>query len=462
MALASLVATATRQLLAPGSASGIDAGHFTLVVIASSLFAMVASTAAASLHLRGERIGDRLRTGKGGDGFSRPTLRQGILVAQIAVCAVLLVGSGLFVRSMVKLGRLHFGMDHDRVLTVTVPLRNAGYTVQAIEAFFERALVEVASVPGVERVSAGQTIPFRPSLSALVWFPGTDAFPLGGRDYPTYYAVTPDHFATVGTRILRGRAFTAADRAGAPPVLIVEQALADRLWPGEDPIGKCLVLGARGQPCRDVVGVAASTRRFVRTADGALRYYIPLAQRLYTAPPAALLVRTTGDPRDAAASVRAALVRIAPDLPFPEMLTLSDLAEPEMRPWRLGSTLFTACGIVALFVTMAGVYALLGFIVAQRSREIGVRLALGATPRGTTVLVVRQSLAWASIGIAVGLAIAAAVGGLVEPLLFETSARDAGVYAAAAVALVVIAAAASAAPAFRAGRVDPSAALQTE
>ena len=462
IALASLVAAATRQLLAPGSATQVHTGHFTLVVFASSLFAILVCTAAASLHLRGERISDRLRTGKGGEGFSRPALRQGILVAQIAVCAVLLVGSGLFVRSMHQLGRLQFGMDHDRVLTVTVPLRNAGYSVPAIEAFFERALAEVAAVPGVEHVSAGQSIPFRPSLSTLVSLPGTDGFPLGGRDHPTYYAVTPDHFATVGTRILRGRAFTGADRAGAPPVMVVEQALADRLWPGQDPIGKCLVLGGRGQPCRDVVGVAASTRRFVRTADGALRYYIPLAQRINPSPPGALLVRTSGDPAAAAPAIRAALVRVAPDLPFPEMLTLRDLAEPEMRPWRLGSTLFAACGVVALFVTMAGVYALLGFIVAQRSREIGVRLALGATPRGTTALVVRQSLAWASIGIVVGLAAAAAVGPFVQPLLFETSARDTVVYAGAALALVIIAATASAAPAFRAGRVDPSVALQTE
>ena len=464
IALASLVAAATRQLLAPGSASGIDAGHFTLVVIASSVFATVVCTASAALHVRGERISDRLRTGKGGDGFSRPTLRQGILVGQIAACAVLLVGSGLFVRSMYNLGRLQFGMDHDRVLTVTVPLRNAGYTVAAIESFFERALVDVAALPGVERVSAGQTIPFRPSLSTLVALPGagTDTFPLTGRDYPTYYSVTPDHFATVGTRILRGRAFTAADRAGTPPVIVVEQALANRLWPGEEAIGKCLVLGGRGQPCREVVGVSASTRRFVRTSEGALRFYVPLAQRLYQSPPAALLVRTAGEPRDMAASIRAALVRIAPDLPFPEMLTLSELAEPEMRPWRLGSTLFAACGIVALFVTMAGVYALLGFIVAQRSREIGVRLALGATPRRTTALIVRQSLTWASLGIAAGLAIAAAVGQFVEPLLFETSARDALVYAVSAATLVLIAAAASAAPAYRAGRVDPSAALQTE
>jgi predicted permease len=363
---------------------------------------------------------------------------------------------------MDRLGKLQFGMDHDRVMTIMVPLRNAGYDNAAIESFYERALAELREVPGVERVSAGQSVPFRPSMSALIALPGTDELPVSGMTYPTYYCVTPDHFATVGGRILRGRAFRDSDRAGAPPVIIVEQALGEKLWPGQDPIGKCLILGGRTQPCREVVGVASNTRRFVRHGDGAMRYYVPLAQRVSQIPPQALLVRTAGDPREYVSALRAALIRIAPDLPFPEMLTLRELAEPETRQWRLGSTLFVACGAVALFVTMAGVYALLGFIVAQRSREIGVRLALGATPARTTLLVVRQSLAWAMLGIVLGLVAAAALGQFVQPLLFETPARDRTVYALAAVSLVAMAVVASAIPARRAGRVDPTVALQTE
>jgi predicted permease len=462
IALTRLTAAAMQQLMVPGTAAAIDTGRFTLLALGSSLVAAIVCTAAGSIHLRGERISDRLRTGRGGEGFTRPTFRQALLVAQVAVSALLLVGAGLFVRSMDRLDRLQFGMDQDRVMAIIVPLRNAGYNPAAIEAFYERALTALRAVPGVEHVSAGQSVPFRPSLSALIALPGTDQLPVSGRTYPTYYAVTPDHFATVGGRILRGRPFLDSDRAGAPPVIIVEQALGEKLWPGQDPVGKCLILGRQGDPCREVVGVATNTRRFVRIADGAMRYYVPLAQRVAQIPPQALLVRTAGDPHDLAPALRAALVGIAPDLPFPEMLTLRDLSEPEKRQWRLGSTLFAACGAVALFVTMAGVYALLGFIVAQRSREIGVRLALGATPSRTTLLVVRQSLGWAILGIVIGLAAAAAVGQFVQPLLFETSARDRLVYAAAAAALVGMAAAASAVPALRAGRVDPTVALQTE
>ena len=462
LSIAWLASAATERLLAPGSASRIDFSHFAALVLASSAIATMVCAAAGSLHMRRERLAERLRHGRGGDGFTRPALRQALLVAQVAICAVLLAGAGLFVRSVDRLARLNFGMDQDRVLTVVVPLRNAGYTPAQVEAFHERAAERLRAVPGVESVSLGQSVPFRPSLSTLVALPGTDQLPVSGLTYPTYYSVTPEHFATVGGRILRGRPFLPGDRAGAPPVIIVEQALADVMWPGQDPLGKCLILGGQGQPCREVVGVASNTRRFVRTSGGAMRFYVPLAQRLWTAPPAALLVRTTGDPRELAGSIRAALVSLAPDLPFPEMKTLRELAEPESRPWRMGSALFTACGLVALLVTAAGVYALLGFIVAQRSREIGVRLALGATPSRTTAMVVRQSLTWAIPGMLLGLFTAAALGQFVQPLLFDTSARDPLVFAAAGVAIVVIAAAASAGPALRASRVDPNVALQTE
>jgi predicted permease len=460
--LARVTETAIRQLLAPGSAPSTDVWRFTAFVLASAVLAIALCTLAAAAYSSGERISDRLRHGRGGEGFGRPTVRQAILVAQVAVSAVLLVGAGLFTRSMVQLGKLQFGMDQDRVMTIRLPLQNAGYSPAAIESFYQRALAELRGVPGVEHVSAGQTVPFRPSLSGVIALPGTDRLPVSDGTYPTYYCVTPDHFATVGGRILRGRPFLDSDKAGAPPVIIVEQALGEALWPGQDPIGKCLILGGAGQPCREVVGVASNTRRFVRTANAANRYYVPLAQRVVQIPPQALLVRTAGDPRELAASLRAALIRIAPDLPFPEMSTLSELAEPETRQWRMGSTLFLGCGVVALFVTMAGIYALLGFIVTQRSCEIGVRIALGATPAGTTRLVVRQSLGWAVIGVAVGLFVAAALGQFIEPLLFETAARDLGVFAAAAASLVIVAAAASALPARRAARVDPIVALQTE
>jgi ABC-type antimicrobial peptide transport system permease subunit len=266
----------------------------------------------------------------------------------------------------------------------------------------------------------------------------------------------------MGMRLLRGRGFTDADRSGAPQVIVVESALAKALWPGHDAIGKCIILLAGDRPCREIVGVVSNTRRFVSTANGALRYYVPMGQRVLNLPPQALLVRTTGDPVGMIASVRAALLGVAGNLPYAQIRVLRELAEPETRPWRLGGVLFTLFGAAALFVATAGVYALLSVIVTQRTREIGVRLALGATPARARGMIVRQCLGWVVAGLALGLIVALAVGKFIKPLLFDTSPYDAGVFAATGALLLTVALMASLVPAIRASRVDPTTALKTE
>jgi hypothetical protein len=322
---------------------------------------------------------------------------------------------------------------------------------------------ELSAVPGVERVAAAHTTPFAPSQRVELFVPGIDHLPFDPPvGYPTFYTVTPGFFQTMGMRIVKGRGFTEEDRTGAPPVLVVEAALAATLWPGQDAIGKCFRLSAADQPCREIVGIASNTRRFVSTTDASLRYYVPMGQRVVTAPPQALFVRAAGDPAALVAPVRAALVRVADNLPYAQIRLLRDLAEPETRPWRLGSALFLVFGAAALFVATAGVYALLSFIVTQRSREIGVRLALGASPGHTLQMIVRQSLGWVAVGLGAGLAAALAAGRFVEPMLFETSPYDVGVYAATAVLLLAVAVVASLAPAIRASRVDPNVTLRAE
>ncbi len=183
---------------------------------------------------------------------------------------------------------------------------------------------------------------------------------------------------------------------------------------------------------------------------------------MLTIPPQAMLIRAAGDPVALIAPVRQTLQRIAGNLPYAEIRVLRELAEPETRPWRLGSTLFVVFGAAALCVATAGVYALLSFLVTQRTREIGVRLALGASPARTLRMIVGQSLGWASAGIVAGLAAALAAGRFVEPLLFETSPYDASVLAGTAGVLVLVAAAASLTPALRASRVDPNVTLKAD
>jgi predicted permease len=451
-----------QRILLPTTPGAIDLGRVAGLASVSMTLAVMACLAFASLQLRVTQIGDRLKSGRGGDGFSRERLRQGLLVAQMVVSVLLLVGAGLFLRSVQQLGRLQFGHDHDRVLVATMPLRGAGYAPERIEQFYERTLRELAAVPGVETVAAAQTTPFAPSQGADLHLPGADRLPLDPRQFPTFYTVTPEFFRTMGMTILRGRAFTPDDTGTAAPVLVLEDALARALFPGQDPIGRCVIVGAPTAPCRTVVGISSNTRRFVTQAEGALRYYVPMAQRVYGFPPQAVFVRTSADPVASIPSVRAGLLGIDPGLPFIRLRTLNEMAEPEKRPWRLGSTLFVGFGAAALLVATTGVYALLSFMVAQRSREIGVRLALGASPAQTLALVLRQSLVWVVAGLAAGAVVALAAGRYVAPMLFETSPYDPTVFAAAGVLLLGVGFAAGFVPALRASRIDPNVALRAE
>ena len=455
-------ATTLQQLLLSNTAGDLDVSRFALVAFASIAIVTAICVGLSSLNVRMDAVSDRLKSGRGGDGFSRERLRQGLLVTQVVMSALLLIGAGLFLKSMYRLGELDFGHDHDRVLVVTAPLRGAGYTPQAIESFYQRALQDLSVQPGVERVAAAQSTPFAPSQGAELRVPGMERLPFDGNRHPTFYTVTPGFFDTMGMKILRGRGFTDRDVEGAAPVMILEDALARALWPDQDPLGRCIVVGTTSTACREIVGISSNTRRFVRTGDSALRYYVPLAQRVFTATPQALFVRTSGDPAAAAPAVRGALLAIDGNLPHIRTRTLNEMAEPEKRPWKLGSTLFVVFGLAALLVATSGVYALLSFMVTQRSREIGVRLALGASPRRTLGMIVRQSLGWTILGLVIGLVAALGAGKFIAPLLFETSPNDITVFAAASALLLAVAIAASLAPAIRASRVDPNITLRTE
>lgn len=456
-------AGALQQVLRPGTAVADDSAlRLGVMAALTILVGAIFCTAVGALQLRTAGLAERLKTGRGGDGFSRERFRQGLLVAQVVVSVLLLIGAGLFLRSIQRLGALQYGHDHDRVLVVTMPLRAAGYEPPAIESFFTRAMDALAAVPGVEAVAAAQTMPFNPSQGGPIFVPDLERLPFDGRGYPTYYTVTPEFFTTMGMSVLRGRGFTAADVESAPRVIVLEEALARTLWPGQEPLGRCVKLASQASPCREVVGIVSNTRRFVGTAESSLRYYVPLAQRVQAVTPQALFVRASGDPAALIQPVRGALVALDAGLPYAQIRTLDEMADPEKRPWLLGTMLFVLFGTAALLVATAGVYALLSFMVTQRSREIGVRLALGATPWSALRLVVRQSAGWVVVGLTLGTVVAALLGKFIEPLLFETSPYDVAVFVGTAALLGVIALVASLAPAIRASRVDPNTALRVE
>lgn len=463
LAVAVVLTTAAAPLVQPLLQPGVPAAPWggALPSVAAATggvlwCVLLAFGAAFTLPGMRERV-DSSRTVAGG---SHAPVRQALVVAQVVMSTMLLIGASLFLQSVMQLSRLDFGHDQDRVLVVTTALRGAGYSDEAAEGFYRRALDVLPSVPGLGPAAAAQSTPFAPSQGTAFIVPGFDRLPFAG--VPTFYTISPQYFDTMGMRILRGRGFRDADTASAPPVVVVEQALAEALWPNEDPLTKCVRLTTAEAPCRQVVGVSTNTRRFVGVATGSLRYYVPLGQRLAVQPPQALFVRTDGDPQLAIPTVRESLFGLDDRLPHLQVRVLRDLTEPETRPWRMGRTLFLLLAVSALFVATAGVYAMLSMLVADRTRELAVRMALGATSGATRWLVLKQCLVWIIAGLAIGSLAALGLGRYLEPLLFETSAWDPRAYGGAAGLLLVIASVAALIPAARASRIDPNVAFRSE
>jgi putative ABC transport system permease protein len=400
-----------------------------------------------------------LKTGEREGTYQRSRVRAGLLVAQTSLTLVLLAGTGLFVRSLRNVLRIDIGLDAPRVMVADVNVFNLGYTRSQVDALFQRLLERARTVPGVERAALSFGGPFGWQFGHAFRVPGLDSVPLPKSGGPYINGVTPGFFATLGTRILRGRGFTDADVAGSAKVAVVGETMARRLWPRGDALGKCIILGG-DSACTEVVGIAADQIRYSPTEDVKLQYYVPIGQQPNVN--RTLWVRTRGDPHLLVADVQHALAASAPDLPYVSVRPLEDLVQLEYRPWRMGATVFGLFGGLALVLAALGLYGVLAYTVAQRTQELGVRIALGALPRDVFRLVVGQGLAIAAIGATLGVLLALAAGKLLASLLYGISPGDPLVLAAAAAVLLAAAAAASWFPARRATKVDPVVALRSE
>ena len=277
----------------------------------------------------------------------------------------------------------------------------------------------------------------------------------------TYQQGTADYFPTMGTRILRGRPFGAEDRAGAPPVAVVSEGMANVLWPGKDALGQCMRVGADTMPCTTVIGIAEDAVQQSLTEPQRFRYYMPLEQ-FRPMNGSFLMVRMRGEPSTQAEGLRVALQRLMPGEAYVTAMPLGDRAGPDRRSWEIGATMFVAFGGLALVVAAIGLYAVIGYNVAQRMHELGVRIALGAQSADVVRLVVGQGMGFALAGVLLGGALAFFAARWVEPLLFQQSARDPVVFSLVAALLVLVAIMASWAPALRATRADPNMTLRSE
>jgi predicted permease len=389
--------------------------------------------------------------------FQRSRARTALLVTQAALSVLLLVGAGLFVRSLHNVRAMRLGYDIDPVLFVLWNprgLRLGGDERAAVSRRLEDA---ARSMPEVEAASRGISVPFWSTEGMGFLVPGVDSLPRLGRF--TVQMASGDYFRTLGTRILRGRGITDADRADAPLVAVVSEGMAQAVWPGKDAIGQCIKIDRVSDPCRTVVGIAENIHQNSLEPQK-LQYYLSIEQLSPQA--AGVFVRTRGPARDHAESVRRRLQREMPGAAYVTAMPMREIFDPRQRAWQLGATMFLVFGGLALVLAAVGLYSVIAYGVAQRTQEIGVRIALGADVQNVVALVLRQGLRFALVGVALGTGVSLAVSRWVGPLLFGVSPKDPLVYGLVAFVLLVTALAASLLPAAKAARVDPNVALRTE
>jgi putative ABC transport system permease protein len=327
-------------------------------------------------------------------------------------------------------------------------------------ALRERLLAAATTVPGIEHASLQQAVPFGGMSAWPLHVEGIDSVRKFGRF--EFNAVSPDYFRTMGTRLLRGRGIESSDVAGAPRVMVVGASMAAVLWPGQDPLGKCVRIGfVDTVPCTYVVGVAEDIH--VRSLEQETRnfyYYLPSAQ--WKPQEGGLFVRTPGDPTRFTEPLRRRLQEEMPGSSYVTVGRLGELIERETRSWVMGATAFTAFGALALLLAAVGLYSVIAYNVAQRRQELAVRVALGAGAGDVMRLVVGEGLRFAVFGAVVGGALALVAGRWIAPLLFDQSPRDPVVFGTVTGTLLVVAVLASAIPAFRGARADPNLALRAE
>ncbi|HKP14461.1 MAG TPA: ADOP family duplicated permease [Gemmatimonadaceae bacterium] len=399
-----------------------------------------------------------LRAGARDGSYRSSHTRTALLIGQAALSATLLVGAMLFVRSLRNVEQFRLGYDTDPVLIVGMNARGVALDSARMVALRHRLLDAAKSVPGVESASLQSSVPFWNTRSYQLFVEGIDSVARLGRF--RYNSVSPEHFATLGTRVLRGRGVTDEDTPTSPPVMVVSEAMGRALWPGRDPIGQCVRLRFPTAPCRRVVGVTENIQQEDLGEDPGYYYHLPAAQA--SPQVGGLFVRARGDGRGLRETVRVRLQREMPGAAYVTVTPFSEIVGSEKRSWRLGATMFTAFGALALVIAAVGFYSVIAYDVAQRSHELSVRVALGARARDITRVVVEQGVRFAVAGIALGLGIALLGAQRLQPLLFKQSATDPSVYAGVGVILLVAAIAACVAPARRAVRADPSIALRAD
>jgi putative ABC transport system permease protein len=391
--------------------------------------------------------------------------RKGLLVAEVGLALVLLVGAGLMLRTLHQLTRVNLGFNAENLLTVQFALPGRVYNIERRLTFFRESRARIEALPGVRSAAFAMSLPIdganwgSPFILAEKAVPQPKDLP-----YAAFIPISANYFEAMGIRLLAGRAFTEAEMTDTPPVAVINELLARNLWPGENPVGKRLRQGnAESQMAwREVVGVVADVKLNGVVLEGPLQIFLPLAQR--NSSNVGLVVRTAGDPLALASTVERTIHSIDKDLPV-KSRSMDQIMGNAIARQRLTLTLLAGLALLALVLAGVGIYGVMSYAVAQRTHELGIRVALGARTTDVLRLVVGQGMRLAVAGVVIGLAAALLLAKLLtsfSALLFGVKATDPATFALIALVLLAVAFVACWLPARRATKVDPLVALRCE
>jgi predicted permease len=365
------------------------------------------------------------------------------------------------VQSFVRLLRVNPGFDPTGGITVNIQVPGQRYPNRASRQEFQRQLLErLAAAPGVAAVGFGHVLPLVGDHSASLEFEGRPNPPPADRPSTNFYGVSPGFFQAMGIPLIRGRLIEDRDRDGQPRVVVINETFARRHYPGEDPIGRRVIVTQGPQEMREIIGIVGDTKQYGLDADTTAQAYESYQQHNFTG--GEFVIRGAADPASLTSSIREAVQSIDSDQPIGRVATLQSVLDASVAPQRFSLALFGAFAALGIVLAAVGLYGLVAFTVRQRTVEIGVRLALGARRADVLRQVVGQAAALAAAGIAIGLAAAAGAARLMQTMLYETSTTDLTTYVVVPMVLLGAVLAASAIPARRAARIDPVVALRGE
>ena len=447
---------------------------FTLVL--SILTGLIFGFVPALRSSRPDLVSTLKEGGRGGSSGDRRGIRSALVVVEVGLSLLLLTGAGLLIKSLDGLRQVDKGFDESNVLTMNVPLADSKYMEESVwQAFHEELLQRVKSLPGVEFAAVSNILPLGGSSWETSISPeGVDPFNRDNRRSVLTMIVATDYFDALNIEIVRGRGFMRADDATSPPVAVIDETMAELFWPGEDPLGKRITMefdapgggdgDGPGVPVyRTVVGVAQHVRHYQLQEPGRIEIYRPVlqARRSWGFSPY-VTVKTAGDPSALAEAVRREILAIDPDQPVRRVRTMSDIMNSQVATFSAMRAVLVTFGALALLLAAIGIYGVMSYSVAQREREIGIRMALGAEAGEVRWLMSKHGLKLALLGLAGGLVGALVVNRALRSLLFGVEPAELGTLLSVSGILAGVALLAAYVPAARASRIDPGVVLREE